>query len=561
MSEEGRGTRLGPLPVFGGMLDPMPRRPPLLRSLVVAAVLASGLLVAPSVALAGPESDIPGIPLPGPVVSGRLGGPIYDVVFRVDAPPGHVIVAGLSGTAGTDFDLYLFDASATTVVSNQGLVAKSTGPTSSENLSYPTFAGGTYYIDLNGATEVLGTYTLAVQLVADQAVPVASLLLGEGRRAINSTTVPLRLTALATLSGTAQMAFSTDGIVFGPWETYTTVSTWSFSPGDGFRTLWAKVRSGVGIESAPAVGSIVVDTRPPAASVIEPTPNSSVAGLRPTFLVRFDDPIDPDSWQFLGLVVQAATGLLVPGTYAYDAVTRTGRFVPSADLVPGAPYAVTVGRVRDVAGNEIAPMTSWTITPLAPTSLSLAASRSVVSYGDSVGLSGRATGVGQGLVQVEIRQATAASFVPVTSLGPVGGEFAMTALPPTNAWYRASYAGSATQAPSSSVEVRVLVRRKVALLGPGPATTRTALAGRPVTLTVQVTPSGAAKVSFKLYRYDAVRRAYRYAGSFGRSSDGSGRATLTWTPVAGRFYWRVSVAPTTDFANNLSPAYRWTVVP
>ncbi len=530
----------------------------LLASLVL---VAPPLLAAPPPAFAGPESDIPGIPLPGPVVSGRLGGPIYDVVFRVDAPPGHVIVAGLSGTAGTDFDLYLFDASATTVVSNRGLVAKSTGPVSSENLSYPTFAGGTYYIDLNGASDVLGTYTLTVQLVADRTVPIATLTLGQGRRAINSTTVPVELTASATLSGTAQMSFSADGVTFGPWQTYTTVSSWTFPPGDGVKTLWAKVRSGVGIESAPVSDSIVLDTRPPAVSVIAPTPDSSVAGLRPTFLVRFDEPIEPDSWRLLGLVVQGATGLLVPGTYTYDAATRTGRFVPSADLVPGAPYAVTVGSVRDLAGNALVPIGSWTITPLVPTTLSLATSRSVVTYGESVSLSGQAMAADQSLVQVEIRQAGASSFVPVTSLGLAGGRFEMTAVPPMNAWYRATFAGSPTQTPAESGAVRVIVRRTVALAGISSSVTRTVRAGKAITLSAQVGPPAAGvSVSFRLYRYDPLRRTWRYAGSFGRATDATGRATLTWTPSAGRFYWRVSVVPTPEFANNVSPAYSWSVI-
>ncbi len=85
--------------------------------LLALALIVAGASPWASVANAAtpPESDIPGIALPGPVVGGRLGGPIYDVVYRVEVPAGHVLVAGLTGTAGTDFDLYLFDASATTV--------------------------------------------------------------------------------------------------------------------------------------------------------------------------------------------------------------------------------------------------------------------------------------------------------------------------------------------------------------------------------------------------------------------------------------------------------------
>jgi hypothetical protein len=87
---------------------------------LVALIVGSGLLAAPPTVAADQSSDIPGIPLPSPVVSGQLGGPVFDVVYRLDVPAGYVIVAGLGGTTGTDFDLFLFDSSATSVASNIG---------------------------------------------------------------------------------------------------------------------------------------------------------------------------------------------------------------------------------------------------------------------------------------------------------------------------------------------------------------------------------------------------------------------------------------------------------
>ena len=41
-----------------------------------------------------------------------------------DVAPGTVILASLIVRTGTDFDLYLLDGSATTVVTNQGVVAE-----------------------------------------------------------------------------------------------------------------------------------------------------------------------------------------------------------------------------------------------------------------------------------------------------------------------------------------------------------------------------------------------------------------------------------------------------
>jgi len=85
--------------------------------------------------------------------------------------------------------------------------------------------------------------------------------------------------------------------------------------------------------------------------------------------------------------------------------------------------------------------------------------------------------------------------------------------------------------------------------------------GTPVSLAAVVGPAAAGvSVSFKLYRFDATRRSWVYAGSRGRNTDASGRATFVWTPAsAGSWYVRAAVASTADYANNISPVYRWSV--
>lgn len=535
-----------------------------LAPVLVSAALIAGAatLASPSATTAAAESDIPGIPMPGAVATGLLGGPIYDVVYRLDVQPGYVIVAGVTGTAGTDFDLYLFDASATTVVSNRGLLAKSTGPTSSENLSYPSFAGGTYYVDLNGATDVEGTYTLTVQLVADQAAPVASLLLADGRPAVNTTSVNVRVTASATLSGIGQMAFSPDGVTFGAWQTYTAQTTWTFPPGDGVKRLWAKVRSGVGVESAVTQDAVLLDTVPPSPSSIDPVPGASVPDLRPTFRVSFNEPIEPSSWTQLGLVVQAANGQLVDGTYTYDLLSTTGTFVPGANLIPGAQYVVTIGQVRDVAGNVALPLSSWTVTPLRPTSLGMSISRGLVAAGDEVILEGTASGLDGEDVLLSIRPGGSTSGSEIGPFVPDAGRLTSSQAPAMTTWYRWVYPGSPTNSASQSPELRVLVRRAVTLIGASAESTRTVTAGATVSLVAKVTPSGpVAKLSFQRYRYDATRRTYVYGGSFGRTTDANGLARLDWVSSVGRYYWRALVLPSPEYANNITPMYRWTVSP
>jgi len=526
----------------------------------LAGVLATGLLGSPARAV-DVSSDIPGVALPGPVATGRLGGPIYDVVYRLSVAPGQVILASLTGTAGTDFDLYVFDSSATTVLSDAGLVAKSAGPTSAESISVPSQLGGTYYLDLNGATDVEGDYRLTVQVVPDQTPPTVSMLLAGGRAATNLLTVPVTVSAGDDLSGVADMAFSADGSTFTGWAAFQRSTTWTFSPGDGLRTLWAKVRNGAGLESAPVTATVTIDTVPPSADALSPAPGASVVGLRPPFTVTFDEPMDPASWSDLGLIVQAADGALVAGDYTYDVERRVGTFVPSSDLVPGALYIVTIGNVTDLAGNRVVPRGSWTVTPLAPVTLEVRASASVVALGGSSRIDVTLAGApSPASVTVLARPGSSTTFAPLTVLAISDGRASMSVTPDRNTVYRFVYEGPAGVA-SAQADVRVLVRRSVAFVGAGSARVSSARVGRPVRITAALGPTAPrTSVSLRLYRYDVVRHRWVYAGSRGRSSDAAGRVTLTWTPTSpGLYYWRAVVATTADYAGNVSPVYRWRV--
>jgi hypothetical protein len=511
-------------------------------------------------AVTPPESDIPGIVLPGPVVSGPLGGPIYDVVYRVDVPAGYVLVAGLTGTAGTDFDLYLFDASATTVVTTTGVLTKSIGPASSEQVAWPTRIGGSFYLDLNGASDVQGTYTLSVQVVPDSSPPAVALLVAGGLTRVNTTQVTLQLAAFDDLSGVPEMSLSNDGLNYLPWEPLRTQFDWTLSAGDGPRTIWARVANGVGLVSAPVSVTVVLDTEGPTVVAVAPADGATVTVARPTISVQFSEAIDAASWSNLGLVVQSASGAIVPGAYAYYPSIRTGTFIPSADLVAGYLYIVTVGDARDLAGNRVTGAGSWTLKRLLAASVTVAATPRVVVFGSPVRLGGVAAFPAGESLALEAREAGATDYAPVGPVTPSAGVYGLTLTPAMSTWYRVSYPGSPTTI-AASAEVRVLVRRGVLVLGAGPSTVRSARAGRPVTLTAAVTPGGVTTVSFRLYRYDTSRGTYRYVGSYGRTTDAAGRARLTWAPRAGRWYWRVAVPTSVEFANNMTAAYRYSVSP
>jgi hypothetical protein len=282
--------------------------------------------------------------------------------------------------------------------------------------------------------------------------------------------------------------------------------------------------------------------------------------LRPTLAVRFNEPIDPTSWTSHGIVVQAPDGTSVAGSYAVDADRLGGSFVPNADLVPGRAYAVSLGSAADVAGNTAIGVAPWTVLPVIPARLSLAVNPTVIVAGGSTALAGNYRG-GSPVPPMTIaaRRASEALFgQPFQIVANADGTFQLGLRPSGTTTFRVVAAGSNTVA-DATADVRVIVRRKITLAVSG-GTASGSRAGQTVQVTARVTPAGSGvSVSFRLYRWDSRLRTYRYAGSWGRGTDPDGTASYRWTPGAGIYRWRVSVAPTIDYANNISSFVPWKV--
>jgi hypothetical protein len=552
-------------------MDAIPRRPsPARRTaghravvLALSAALVLGVAPAPglgpTVAAADGSSDIPGVPMPAGVATGRLGGDIYDAVYSLDVDPGSVILASLEGPLGTDFDLYLFEGSATTVVTNQGVLAKSTGPTSSESLSYATPVGGRFYVDLNSATPAAGTYTLAVQVISDRP-PVATLALGAGRSRTNDPTVSALLTASGSLSAPARMAFSGDGTTWQPWSAYQAVTAWTFPLGDGTKTLWAKVESVAGIASTPVSARIVLDTLRPGVATVDPAINDDLVGPRPTVTVTFSEPIDPESWARLGLVFQTPDGALVPGLFDVPA-PAVGTFRPSDDLVAGALYVLTVGAVRDVAGNLVAPIGSWAATDRPAPEITLQAKPSLVDRGATSLLTGRLTApAGVGALTLEARPSGAQQAVPLGSV-PVAadGSFSVRVTPSSTTEYRVGVPAAGGYGAGGASAV-VSVRRSVRLNWSS-SVVHAGRVGARVSIVASVNPiAGGVAVAFRQERWNTTTRMWRLAGTLNRRTDGTGRASVAWTPPgSGLYRWRAIAASTPDYSAGSSPWVRWSI--
>jgi hypothetical protein len=203
---------------------------------------------------------------------------------------------------------------------------------------------------------------------------------------------------------------------------------------------------------------------------------------------------------------------------------------------------------------------SWTIIPTTPTDLRATATPRVVLPGASAVLDVTLSGAPDDSI-VDVAAVSASGVrTGIATMAVKGGHASLAVTPIANTTYQVGYAGGASVA-AAQAAVMVLVRRTVVLLGRSSSTTASARLGHATTITASIGPAAPrVPVSFRLYRLDRARRAWVYAGSHGRTTDQSGRASYTWAPSSpGSYYWRVTVASTPEFANNVSPVYRWNV--
>ena len=104
------------------------------------------------------------------------------------------------------------------------------------------------------------------------------------------------------------------------------------------------------------------------------------------------------------------------------------------------------------------------------------------------------------------------------------------------------------------------VRRLLELRGLSVATTQRITLGTAASLRATVGPAAPnVIITFGIYRYDPLKRAYVVVSSIRRSSVG-GVAALTWKPAnRGSYYIRLTTSGTLDLAAGISAAYRWLI--
>jgi hypothetical protein len=88
---------------------------------------------------------------------------------------------------------------------------------------------------------------------------ITGLMVNGGALATTSASVTLSLTAADDYSGLAEMSFSNDGSVWSSPQPFAATTIWTLSPGDGNKTVYARVRDRRGNSSPPAAAPIKLD--------------------------------------------------------------------------------------------------------------------------------------------------------------------------------------------------------------------------------------------------------------------------------------------------------------
>jgi hypothetical protein len=103
------------------------------------------------------------------------------------------------------------------------------------------------------------------------------------------------------------------------------------------------------------VESLTNDTTPPTATTIPADAATSVS-VSANLSAQFSEPIrDVDINTNNFILIKASDGSVVPGSISYNAGNRTAIFDPTSNLDSNTDYIWTIARVRDLAGNVMAP--------------------------------------------------------------------------------------------------------------------------------------------------------------------------------------------------------------
>jgi len=126
------------------------------------------------------DNDISGAPpIPGTWYQGLISSTYdQDDVFTIPVFSRQTVNVSVTGDSGTEYDLYAFDPSATTVEGHSGALASATGTTYPQSLTFTgaassSFFATNYYVDVHAVTGE-GGYTITYSTLYDTTAPTTT---------------------------------------------------------------------------------------------------------------------------------------------------------------------------------------------------------------------------------------------------------------------------------------------------------------------------------------------------------------------------------------------------
>jgi len=530
------------------------------------AALALGVLLSlPTSAVraigADAPNEIPGLPWSGSSVTASVGGATVDRVWRIEVTSARQAILELSGATGAELGLYVFDATATSILTATPL-RQSALPGAAQRLSVPLLPG-TYYVDVNGRnTDRAYTFTLRLSLVVDPTPPFATVAIADGRSRISTPETTVKVTASDALSGIDALRTRVDGGAWGDWVAPATRLAVTLSEREGLHSVGLQARNGAGLVTTAVDDTVILDLTAPTVTLLAPTAGSIVRAATPTIRVRFSEAADAAAWLRGGLVVESPDGAQLFGAATYDAVTRIGSFIPSS-LVAGVDYVVRLGEARDVAGNY-AVLEPWTITYVVPTRVRTFATTIAVPFGSAATFTFDTSGIEPGtpltLERLEQLDGNTVIWEELQTFAALGNGRVqrIRVTPETSGTYIIRYSGAPGLAASRSADVRLNVV-PVIRFGSGTVARRIVGVNKTTAFTFTVAPTTLTSATLVGSKCTAAFTNCRVALRLPATIDAAGKVRLTWRATKGFWSWQLRVGATTTTIAGASPVVRLTV--
>lgn len=369
-----------------------------LRTLCMAALLFA--LATPASARAA--SQVPGTPLAPGQTRGVVGGEVVDLVYSVEVKTASVLVATVTGAAGSELGLYLFPPGAESI-QTEVPITSSARPGGLQRVSALIRTPGVYFLNVNGRnTDRPREFILSLRVQPDTTPPEFVAL--EPRPRSPSESVCVRIVARDAVSGVSRVGIRSATSDLPPsWIPYTGTREYCarLSTGDGDRRIDVLVENGVGLVRT--VGAtVVIDDTPPSVRSTAPQQGATSVLARPRISWSFTEPVRLSASPRASVFATDQLGRPLGGEVLLAPGRQFATWVPDDRVAAGTTVIASLTGIVDDAGNPSLPIDTLEVIRKQASTLSVRvlrvrAQRVTFEYTASRSLLGRSMSI-EGLV-------------------------------------------------------------------------------------------------------------------------------------------------------------------